>query len=213
MSGRIPHTLSEAYRIGVESARVNVAPGLLLQAIALALVWAYYSIAPFESFLETLSMSPLLAGPGGAFVSRAFFGGILPGAIMVTFPALRPRFPLRTILAMTLYWGVMGVVVYGLYALQAWMFGEGNDLRVLLAKTAFDQFVETVTQALRFGAPLASAMETLAEDVRKEYRTHVSERIAKAPVRMLIPTGTLILPAMLLLVLGPVILNIFGEMM
>ncbi len=78
---------------------------------------------------------------------------------------------------------------------------------------AFDQFVETVTQALRFGAPLASAMETLAEDVRKEYRTHVSERIAKAPVRMLIPTGTLILPAMLLLVLGPVILNIFGEMM
>ena len=126
MSGRIPHTLSEAYRIGVESARINVAPGLLLQAIALALVWAYYSIAPFESFLETLSMSPLLAGPGGAFVSRAFFGGILPGAIMVTFPALRPRFPLRTILAMTLYWGVMGVVVYGLYALQAWMFGEGE---------------------------------------------------------------------------------------
>lgn len=82
-----------------------------------------------------------------------------------------------------------------------------------LGITAFDQFVETVTQALRFGAPLASAMESLAEDVRKEYRTHVSERIAKAPVRMLIPTGTLILPAMLLLVLGPVVLNIFGEMM
>ena len=144
MSGRIPHTLTEACRIGLESARVNAVPGLLLQAIALALVLAYYSIAPFESFLETLSKSPLLAGPGGAFVSRAFFGGILPGAIMVSFPALRPRFPLRTILAMTLYWGGMGVVVYGLYALQSMMFGDSNSLRVLLAKTAFDQLVYTV---------------------------------------------------------------------
>ena len=145
-------TLSEAYRIGVAAARVNVAPGLLLQVLALALVWAYYSIAPFESLLETLSKSPFLAGPGGAFVSRAFFGGILPGVIMVSFPVLRPRFPLRTILAMTLYWGGMGVVVYGLYALQAWMFGEGNDLHVLLAKTAFDQFVYTVYFASIFNS-------------------------------------------------------------
>ncbi|MBR4170850.1 MAG: hypothetical protein IKR48_04305 [Kiritimatiellae bacterium] len=144
MSKRIPATLVEAYRIGIESARANFVPGILLQAVALALVWAYYSIAPFNSFLETLSKNPLLVGPGGAFVSRAFFGGILPGIIMVSFPTLRPRFPLRTILAMTLYWGGMGVVVYGLYVLQARMFGEENGLGVLLAKTAFDQFVYTV---------------------------------------------------------------------
>lgn len=78
---------------------------------------------------------------------------------------------------------------------------------------ALDRFVEATTQALHFGAPLGEVMGELAEESRKEYRARVSEQIAKAPVRMLVPTGTLILPAMLLLVLGPVLLNLVGEMM
>jgi tight adherence protein C len=79
--------------------------------------------------------------------------------------------------------------------------------------SSFDRFVEVTTQALRFGAPLADVMADLSEEARKEYRARVSEQIAKAPVRMLVPTGTLILPAMLLFVLGPVVLNIVGEVM
>ena len=33
---------------------------------------------------------------------------------------------------------------------------------------------------------------------------------AKAPVKMMVPTGVLILPAMLMLVLGPVLLELAG---
>lgn len=36
----------------------------------------------------------------------------------------------------------------------------------------------------------------------------LEERVAKAPVKMMMPTGALILPAMLLLVLGPVLLEL-----
>lgn len=88
-----------------------------------------------------------------------------------------------------------------------------EDLAAELDMVSFDRFVEVVTQALRFGAPLGAVVGELADEIRKEYRATISEHIAKAPVRMLIPTGTLILPAMLILVMGPVVLNIVGEMM
>lgn len=44
------------------------------------------------------------------------------------------------------------------------------------------------------------------------HRAQVEERVAKAPVKMMVPTGTLILPAMLLLVLGPVLLELMEGM-
>ena len=39
-------------------------------------------------------------------------------------------------------------------------------------------------------------------------RAEVQERIEKAPIKMLVPTGTLILPAMLLAVLGPLLASL-----
>lgn len=69
------------------------------------------------------------------------------------------------------------------------------------------QFVEVVLQALRFGAPLGGALGNLADQGRREHVAVVSTRIEKAPVKMLMPMGLLILPAMMLLVMGPAVLN------
>lgn len=44
-------------------------------------------------------------------------------------------------------------------------------------------------------------------DVRRQRRGAIERRIAKAPVKLLVPTGTCILPAMLILVMGPVLLQ------
>ena len=68
--------------------------------------------------------------------------------------------------------------------------------------------VESVVRSLRFGSQLAEALEAAAAEARSVHRAHVEERVAKAPVKMMVPTGTLILPAMLLLVLGPVLLEL-----
>ena len=52
----------------------------------------------------------------------------------------------------------------------------------------------------------------LAQEARREYRALQQEKVAKAPVKMLLPTGALILPAMLLLVMGPIVLDLMERM-
>ena len=76
----------------------------------------------------------------------------------------------------------------------------------------FDRFVSLTLRALDYGAPLASLLGNLASDARKSYRADRQEMVAKAPVKMLLPTGALILPAMMMLVIGPIILDITERM-
>ena len=77
---------------------------------------------------------------------------------------------------------------------------------------AFRHFSSSVLRALCFGAPMTQLLMDLAQEARKEYRAKRQELVAKAPVKMLLPTGALILPAMLLLVLGPIILDLLRKM-
>jgi tight adherence protein C len=77
---------------------------------------------------------------------------------------------------------------------------------------SFRHFCSSVLRALRFGAPMTQLLLDLAREARKEYRAERQELVAKAPVKMLLPTGTLILPAMLLLVMGPIVLDLMRKM-
>lgn len=86
-----------------------------------------------------------------------------------------------------------------------------RELATRLGIPMFSRFVDTVIQALHFGAPLSPALRLLSEEVRSSHKARVSERISKAPVKMLVPMALLILPAMLLLVLGPIVLNMLVE--
>lgn len=70
------------------------------------------------------------------------------------------------------------------------------------------RMVESTVRSLRFGSSLAEALDAFAEEARDARKARLEERIAKTPVKMMLPVGTLILPAMLLLVLGPVLLEL-----
>ncbi|MCR8907738.1 type II secretion system F family protein [Thermophilibacter sp. ET337] len=70
---------------------------------------------------------------------------------------------------------------------------------------ALRRFASVVAEALSFGAPLAGALERQAHAVREEQRSRVEEQIEKVPVKMLVPLGTLIVPAMFLAILGPLL--------
>ena len=72
------------------------------------------------------------------------------------------------------------------------------------------RIVDSIVRSLRFGSALSDLLEEAAAQSRAAYRTALGERVAKAPVKMMLPTGTLILPAMLLLVMGPVFLELAG---
>ena len=86
-------------------------------------------------------------------------------------------------------------------------------LRQLAASYECDQLarvVDSMVRSLRFGSALADILEEAAAQSRATYRTALEERVAKAPVKMMVPTGALILPAMLLLVMGPILLELAG---
>ena len=72
---------------------------------------------------------------------------------------------------------------------------------------AIRRFSETSLQAIHHGSPLADMLGRFSADIRQRRHTAIERQIAKAPVKLLIPTGTCILPAMLILVMGPVLLQ------
>lgn len=70
---------------------------------------------------------------------------------------------------------------------------------------ALGSFAAAVSQALELGAPLAETLEGQGREMRAAHRAYVEREIERAPVKLLIPTGTLILPALLLSIVGPLL--------
>ncbi len=71
----------------------------------------------------------------------------------------------------------------------------------------FFRVIENIVRSLRFGSSLIDSLQASALEARATHKAQMQERVAKAPVKMMIPTAALILPAMLLLVLGPILLE------
>ena len=96
-------------------------------------------------------------------------------------------------------------------ACMAWQVGVGTRGDELLAAArdldvrALETFAITVGQALALGAPLAETLAAQSREIREAHRAAVEREIERAPVKLLIPTGTLILPALLLSILGPLL--------
>ena len=68
--------------------------------------------------------------------------------------------------------------------------------------------IDSIIRSLRFGSPLADTLDALAAESRTVHKAAVEEQVMKAPVKMMVPVGVLILPSMLLLVIGPVLLDL-----
>lgn len=82
------------------------------------------------------------------------------------------------------------------------------DLAASYESAALSQVTGSMVRSLRFGSSLAESLEGFSRQIRADYKARKEEEVAKAPVKMMIPTGALILPAMLILVLGPVMLEL-----
>lgn len=99
-------------------------------------------------------------------------------------------------------------------AQKSWSLGlrtRDEALRELAQSYRSDQLertAERIVRSLRFGSALAPDLEAAAAEERARRRSQVEERVAKAPVKMMVPTGALILPAMLILILGPILLEL-----
>jgi tight adherence protein C len=71
---------------------------------------------------------------------------------------------------------------------------------------ALHRLVAALSRSNRLGTSVRSTLRSVAGDLRAERRVHAEETARRAPVKMLFPLVFLILPAFLLLTVGPVVL-------
>jgi len=81
-----------------------------------------------------------------------------------------------------------------------------EELAVRTDDSSLQRVIRAIGRSQRLGTPVASALHSLAEDLRKERQARAEELARRAPVKMLFPLVFLILPAFLLLTVGPVLL-------
>ena len=75
----------------------------------------------------------------------------------------------------------------------------------------FSSLLRSLLEAERRGHPLAVALEVFSRDIRLRRRDQLRVVVAKAPLKMLAPLIFLILPASVLLTVGPTFLATFNR--
>ena len=72
-------------------------------------------------------------------------------------------------------------------------------------------FVRSVTQGENLGVSVGSIMRSLAEEMRKRRRADAERRAQQAPVKILFPLVFLILPAFVMTIIVPPVLQLLGS--
>ena len=79
-----------------------------------------------------------------------------------------------------------------------------------VGERSLESFGIAVDQALKLGSPLSETLAAQSREIRSAHRAQIERDIERAPVKLLIPTGTLILPALLLSIVAHPLLAASG---
>jgi hypothetical protein len=134
-------TAPSPLRQGLAAARANLLPGLILQAVALAVLLAYYFWPAARAGLEEVAALKERYGYGFSMVSTAIAGGLLPILFQQAFRTPDARQNLKALPFFILFWGWKGAEVDLLYRTHATLFGDDAALLTILYKSLVDQFV------------------------------------------------------------------------
>lgn len=140
----VPATASATippWRAGVQGARANLVPGLVLQAFALALVLGYYLVPGVTAALADLTAWREKWGVIYSMVSTALFGGLIPWVYLRCLPATRHRYNLKQGGALMVFWAYRGFEVHWLYVGLAHFVGADNGVGTIAIKVFIDQAI------------------------------------------------------------------------
>ncbi|HEY6205231.1 MAG TPA: Mpv17/PMP22 family protein [Chthoniobacterales bacterium] len=139
--------------LGWEAARANAWPALILQALMLALLIAFYGSSSVATGLWQLAEFKQRHGTPFVVVAAMLAGAVVPELFLILFfQRARPtRRNLRTLLFTIPVWGFDGWLVDLLYRGEAALLGDVASVPVVLAKICIDQFGYNVLFAAPFG--------------------------------------------------------------
>lgn len=126
----------------------NRLPCLLLNVIAIVLVWSYYQWPAVAGVWEAVGLFRTRWSYGFSLVSTAFAAAILPFGVQWVMGTLAPHDRWKRLVRLTLFWGYRGMEIDLLYRVQAYLFGQGNDAKTLIYKVAADQFIYSTIWAV-----------------------------------------------------------------
>ena len=125
----LPVTHREApWLAGLRAARANVVPGLIVQALMLAMLLAYYFYPPTRYWLDELAEIKARWSYGYTAISSIIAGAFVPELLRIfVFQKARiRRLNFVNLMFRIPFWGFMGVVVDFFYRSQAGWFGSGG---------------------------------------------------------------------------------------
>ena len=128
---------------GLRAARANFVPALIVQAVMLAILLAYYFYPPTTRWLDALAEFKARFGYGYSIAAAVLAGALIPELMRVGV-LQKGRFiraNLSNILFTIPFWGVMGAIVDFFYRSQAGWFGSEATFDVVAKKVIVDQFI------------------------------------------------------------------------
>ena len=132
--------LGELIRLEIVSVRANLLPMVVLWGLAGAAVAAYYLMPGVAEALKVFADWQVEYGKVASFANRFVCGGVVPGVFRLTRPSIRPTRAVATVLAQSVWCGLMGIAVDVFFTLQGMWFGTEPSLGVAVMKTLVDQF-------------------------------------------------------------------------
>ncbi len=176
---------SNPFKRGLEAARANILPGIVLQVIAVSILLAYYFAPASRVVFDTVSGWKQTYGFAFSMVSTGIFGGAIPLLVARLSPSVRgtAQVAWRHLPYLTAFWALKGVEIDLLYRVQSALFGADPTTSGVVIKTLLDQFVYCVMWALptsviayqfkEHGYSLKNLRPHLGPNFREWYRQHV----------------------------------------
>jgi len=141
-----PPTLPpKPWRVGLEAARANVLPGLVVQGLMLAVILVYFYCPGAHGVFVWLAERKASWGFGFSALAGMLAAGVLPELLKVT---VLQRFSWRRANGSALLFGMVYFAFHcmgtdAFYRFQTWVFGAGTDWLTILKKTVVDLGVYT----------------------------------------------------------------------
>ncbi|MBC7979283.1 MAG: hypothetical protein H7Y36_01825 [Armatimonadetes bacterium] len=148
-SRRIP-----PWKAGLQAAKANAFPGLVVQGMMLALLLGYYFYPPTTHFLNQLASLKDRWSYGYSAIASIIAGALIPEIMRILF-FQKCRLALKNFknLLFTIpFWCAMGVIVDFFYRQQADWFGTQITFRIVTTKVLVDQFLYNPLFAAPVGA-------------------------------------------------------------